>query len=284
MTVLADFSFTIDNLLGSVHVGAVGAQITTALASNIRLVKFDASSGVGQIVYNDRPPLPEMFSDPSPYQSYINSWITALAAASPALTLAQAIAVKSALLDAVWVAKIAAPVSVSTSLGTFSFDAGTGPTGALNFASWLPVIGAINTSLNAVNSAVATEFSNLVSEINTTLASLCTGIAGDFQFVVDQVNSRASISAGYPSGLSVTLSDVGYRGPSPLATISASVQILPVGATSYPAFTVADLFAVMSAAASQRATKSTTRAAKQAVLGALTTIPSVVSYDVTAGW
>ena len=77
-------------------------SITPGLAANISHIVYDAAAGLGGIEYNDRPQQGIEFTDPSPYQSQFNQWLTAAAADNPPLQLAQAIAVKTSLLAAIY--------------------------------------------------------------------------------------------------------------------------------------------------------------------------------------
>lgn len=323
MTQLADFSFVINRSLGTIHLNSVGASLTTnTLAANVSFVQYDSDVGTGRITYNDRPALPELFTDPSPYQTYINQWITAAASFSPALTLAQARAVKNGLIDSIWAGKRQAPISVVTSLGTYNFDANDILSGALNIGAWMPAVAsliaqgtvpqfaAINTAitnmLTTINAAIAA-LTNSVNvdivggaglevQINTALSRICSEGNQDFTDIITQLNTLTG--GGYtpvPQTLDYTTVSVSavtggsgaYTPPSALTalpTLTAPVKMLPVGSTSYPAFTLADQFAVLTAIQTQRANELAVRATKQAAVAALATVANVIAYDTTTGW
>lgn len=299
MTQVADFNFVIDNRLTTIHINAIGASIASgSLAPNISLVQFDAASGVGRITYNDRPPLPELFSDPSPYQPQINSWMSVLSGATVPLTLAQAQAVKGALVDAIWSGKRQAAVSVSTSLGSFSFDANDILSGALNIGTWMTAAASLITDVNSTNTAIGTAVAAIITSVNSALSTVTTttvsdvnGLAGAINTVIASFNSQA-----VTQGVAITLSNVSgaspfsasasasYSGPSALPALTAPVKMLPVGATSYPAFTLADLFAVITAVQTQRNNEAAARNTNQAAIAALTTVAQCIAFDATTGW
>lgn len=272
------------------------------------------------------------FTDPSPYQPLVNAWITAQAAATPALTPAQARAIKSELVDALWIVKRQAPVSVLTSLGTFSFDANDFLGGALNIASWMPAvadiilqvnttnahiaslatafdtalatyaaavnssISGLDTSLSTYNGALDTAMANLVAAINAYTGTLATQLNADWAFLVadsfaiPQPTQSASalswsnLTAPSESG-SIAAPSASYSQPSDLpATLSSAIKMLPVGATAFPAFTLADMFLVLNAVTGQRNNELIVRNTKQVAIAALATVADCIAYDATTGW
>jgi hypothetical protein len=320
-----NLQFELDAMNMKMFIGVVAAPITGALASNINTVFYQ--NGGGWTIFNDRPPVPETFTDPSPYQGYIEEWMqsVSLRATAP-LSLAQAIAVKAALIDAIWAVKRQAPVSVITSLGTFSFDAtdltGVQAQGALVANSIVPTINslisditAINTDIGtlvaALNSAVNGAFSSHNSSVITSLGDIVTtgnsitgniestlnGWGGGTGTLIIQLSTQGISVSNFSNmaftGLSTvnptapTIS-VSYSGPTPPATLSGglsgSANFIPIGGTSYPAFTTADQIAIVSAAMTQRNNKQLVRYQKQAALAALATIAAVIAYDTTTGW
>jgi hypothetical protein len=290
--------FQFDNVKGLMFVLGEPQPITAAaLASNINFVQWDAVTAIGKIIYNDRLPLPEQFTDPSPYQTQVNQWMTSAAAlATNPLSLAQAQAVKSSLIDSIWLGKRTANVTVSTSLGSYTFN----PTDLFSsdVMNWLPALAAIVAQVNATNSDIAT----MVGTINTAISTVCGEANTAANTVTSELNSNfAAYYAFYSThvfpygegngsspnlpnwGISNT-SPASYSGPSVLASLTAPIKMLPVGSTSYPAFTLADLFAVLAAVQTQRANEAVVRASKQAAVAALSTVASCISYDATTGW
>lgn len=295
-------------------------------------VNMDCSSldpGINYVVWNENGSgflepssgiaLRTPFSDPSPYQALINLWMATQAAATPALTLAQAQAVKSELVDAIWLVKAKANVTVSTSQGSFTFDAGNDMQAALNMAAWMPAVAqliaqtvALNAATGNMMTSVNTTFSNLVAEINAMITAGGSGIDAALANLAAQVDtytagiaSQLNInwdflnnSAGIPvpdqiqNGSSLTTPTVStisgvsgsYTGPTALPTLTAPVKMLPVGATVYPSFTLADLFAVVTAIQNQRANETLTRSTKQVAIAALATVANVITFDATSGW
>jgi hypothetical protein len=304
----ASFQFSIDNPRSRIYIGAIHAPLSPALATNVSYVNFD--KGVGRVIYNDRPPIPEIFTDPSPYQVYINAWLTAYSTGALPITLAQAQAIKANLTDDIFFVKSRAPVTVTTSLGAYTFN--VDPNDPISVTSALAALPA----LTAVDSAAAAAIAQLVSSINSVIVG---GVNGT---VVAGINSELNVAAGdvityltggvnsfFASLFNQLLTQFPGQFPTPFPTISvnsfgggvgtigsvsaslasptglpSAVRMMPVGATSYPAFTVADLLAVLGAAQAQLAAETLVRVTKQAALAALSTVASVISYDATTGW
>lgn len=96
-------TFLIDNVTPRMAVdNAVYPISTSALAANIAHILFNAVTGIGSIEYNDRPSSSLPFTDPSPYQPFINTWLGLGAADRPPLQLAQAISIKQAIVTALY--------------------------------------------------------------------------------------------------------------------------------------------------------------------------------------
>jgi hypothetical protein len=312
---MANLFFSIDTVNSRIYVNNISYPLTSnTLATNVSMIRYSTQDG-GSIIYNDRPPLPDQFSDPSPYQPYINAWLTAASSDNPALTLEQAQAIKNGLIDGIWSVKRQANVSVATSLGTYSFDSSDDDlSGALNSASWMPAVaniigspsGVIASLVNSINSVIvggindtvvaginselnvaATDVGNIANVTNANLS----GITGELNQVISAVNNFDSTiipisnytpmgGAGFSGGVGGICQVSAAAGTS----LTASVKMLPVGSTTYPAFTLADQFAVVTAIQTQRANEAAVRAVKQAVVDALSTISAVIAYDATTGW
>jgi hypothetical protein len=97
--------FLVDQIGQRIAVGNQVYPATVTIGSNIHFAFFDTSGMLGNIHYIDSPGCLTDFTDPSPYQSYLNTWLTAAAADSPPLQLSQAIAIKAGLLQGIYAAK-----------------------------------------------------------------------------------------------------------------------------------------------------------------------------------
>lgn len=296
----ASMTFDINTALKTIRVFAIGQPITNALATNIDFVLWNGTTGLGKIFYNDRQPVPETFTDPSPYQTYINQWMTGVAAAQTfPLTLAQAIAVKSSLLDSVWAGKRQAPVSVVTSLGTFSFDANDVVSNAMNLANVTAMaetvynlsitsIGALVTSTNSAIAQINSDLNN-TGGISAALNSIANELVQNDDYL-GAVTSNLPVPFGPPGSgttplaLSPSFANVPNVSASTSAAAATPIKILAIGDTSYKAFTIGDCITILNAIAVQRAAEALVRATKQAALAALTTVPLVIAYDTTTGW
>ncbi|WP_024516861.1 hypothetical protein [Bradyrhizobium sp. Tv2a-2] len=299
MTTLADFSFVINNALGTVHVNAVGATVSTsALATNINYVQFDGATGVGQIMYNDRPSIAEQFTDPSPYQTYINSWISAEAALlTLPLTLAQAKAVKCALASAIWGVKRQQPVNVTVTAGNYNWDASDLGVSRLSAIAPYIYIGPVNTLIGTINSEMATLISALNTNVGdyngfvTAYGSFVTNLQTNLNTWVAHLNTSEAAVTNWvqPGNMTVPASgspsNMGNTSFSALSTITPpTMNLLPVGATSNVSLSPADLGSILQAIATQNAREALANATIQAAVNALSTISAVVAYDVTTGW
>ncbi|UGY15105.1 hypothetical protein HAP48_0042375 [Bradyrhizobium septentrionale] len=116
-----NLKFTINTADSVMRVFTVPATIINRLPSNIDFVSYDVTKG-GEVHYNDRLAIPERFDDPTPYLGYLNQWMAASAAATPALTMTQALAIKLAVLDVFYGINRQMPFTVSISSGAFAFD------------------------------------------------------------------------------------------------------------------------------------------------------------------
>ena len=289
-------SFQIDNTKGTIRLYGFPWSITPgSLALNINFVQWDGVTNTGLIYYNDRIAIPESFPDPSPYQSYINSWMSGAASgAAPftaPLTLSQAQAVKAGLIDSIWSVKRQAPLVVTTSLGHFTFDCNDGSNSAsFSISNALPLINSTSAYANSINSAVAavvskfnTAFTDIAININSSGGTLASESMADF-------NLLASGSITSQGGQNVAWTAVpnygtqSYSAPGALPLMSMGVEMLPIGSTSYPAFSVSDMCTIFNALEAQRSNELLVRAGKQAALAALSTVSSVIAYDVTTGW
>ncbi|WP_024517082.1 hypothetical protein [Bradyrhizobium sp. Tv2a-2] len=299
MTQLADFSFVINNALQTIHVGAILAPLTTnTLAANVSLVQFDGATGVGQITYNDRQPLPEAFSDPSPYQTYVNQWITALASGSPALTLSQAQAIKCSLVNAIYAVKRQAAVSIHVTAGTYSWDATDSTVervlaplcGLLYVDPVNTVIGEVNTLITEIDTTLSTLNSTWATNFNTLNSNWPSQIQAALNNLVSEINASLPFQSGGATiagvtGPSAVTFDSGLSGFSGNSTLTApSISLIPVGQTTPVTLSPTDLQAIVVAINAQNASKQSTSLSKQAAINALTSITSVVSYDATTGW
>ena len=255
--------FVIDAAGKAMSVGGVRLPIGVAgLATNISSIYWSTSanptSGVvgGSIIYNDRPTIPEQFLDPSPYQTYLNEWMTA----ATALTLAQARAIKGAYAQTVYAYKRQLPVTVTLSTGSHTFPCDNNP---LLLGAAVNGIGA---SVNAVPAAIN---SSIVSNLDSQFAAL--NAAKEAQDIVD---GAAPTPIWFDIG---TVSNTA-------APVMPTISLLPVGSLTPVSLTSADALVLFTAITSYLQAEQLVNATKQAAINALTSVSSVISYDATAGW
>jgi len=132
---------------------------TSALASNISHIAFDIGGGVGNIEYNDRPAFGDAFSDPSVYQPFFNEWLAAGSAATPPLTLTQAIGVKAPLLMAIFNAKRA---TLSATAGLANWQTPKAMPPPANVGANTPFTVSGNTVSGSLNLATVTTMSAIL--------------------------------------------------------------------------------------------------------------------------
>jgi hypothetical protein len=310
----------IDNVAASVDCSSLDTTVAYVIWNENGSGFVEPATGVA---------LRTTFTDPSPYQTIIDAWMTAQIANG--LTLAQAQMVKTEFVQAIYLSKIQAPVSVATSLGTFSFDPTDILSGPLNIGSWLPAVAALISDLNTTQTDIATAISDLVTSLNTQLGDIGTTFGEVNTYTASEASSLNGILNGtfgsinsYTNALASTLSSnfltinetvatsvdttfagttlgtsndlVGstlgttfeasgaYTGPSAISALTAAVKMLPIGQTSFPNFTLADQFAVITAIQNQRNNETVVKATKNAVIAGLTTVANVIALDVTTGW
>ncbi|WP_315792222.1 MULTISPECIES: hypothetical protein [unclassified Bradyrhizobium] len=308
--------FVISRATGRVYCQGIPAKCAVSLASNIDQVVFEG--GAGKIFYNDRLMIAEPFSDPSPYQPYINAWIQAMQAASPALTLAQAQAIKNGFINEVYQQKRQLPVSVQVSSGTYTWDASDdavarsiSPISGLVFVGPLnTVIGGDQSSAGGVNSLVSTlgrlvsdlnawgtnynnmnanlypfygQVSNAINTINSDLAAIVNVLVNQGFASSNLITSVSQVSnpqSGADSGLTET-----FSGVSAVSQIQPpTLQLIPIGQTNPVSLTSGDLESIVLAIAAQNTRSQQALLTKQAAVNALATIAAVAGYDGTTGW
>lgn len=272
--------FFIDVPSQRVSISGVSSGVATNLAANVGFVRFE--NAVGSIIYNDRPAIPDTFTDPSPYQSYLNAWITAQAALQTnPLTLAQAQAVKVALVQAVYAVKRQQPVTVTVNSTSYQWDASD-----IALARMAAVAGNLyadptNSLVTTLNSW-ATSFNTLQSNLNT----FATNLQTTFNNETSATNTKESGITGWVTLTAPTSpSSPAVGNESPLSSLSAgTIQIVPVGATAAVTMTPTDLKNIMAAIATQNTNEAVVNANKTAAVNALSTISAVAAYDATTGW
>jgi hypothetical protein len=304
--------FTIDVANAIMTINGVGETIAvTGLPANISYVRFSDSDG-GVILYNDRPALPAPFSDPSPYQSYFNAWITAAAAGSPALLLSQAQSLKAALVNSIYAMKRQLPCSVAVSAGTYPWDASDPAVARMALLAGLLYVDPLNTVIsagpgggltqlmvdlntmvanlnvwashfNTLNSNMTTFNGNVASAINTWIGALQTTEGGGN--IIGWANPGSYSAPASPATTADTALGTFAETFSNVSAIKVpTIQLIPVGSSSPITLTPTDLQKVVIAMAAQNTKYQATSASKQAAVNALSTIAAVAAYDATAGW
>jgi hypothetical protein len=228
----------------------------SALPSYVRLVVWD--NGKGFIERNDTPGVRSNFSDPTPYVPFVNSFITVLSLATPPIILDQAKSIKSDLVDDLFSVKSQAPITVVVSAGSYTWDASAEGANAMQTAM-LPMAQqyahAVNAFVNNINSA-------MINQYTPWSGSSANAVQGDF-FTM-WLAQQSSLSSG-----------VTFPGPIPL---------LPYGATAPVSLTLDDFVTILKALNVRRTSLAAQRNSKKNSIALRTSIPDVVSADITSGW
>jgi hypothetical protein len=267
----------------------------SALASNLALVAYVESEG--KLQYNDRPGQLTAFTDPAPYQPFINSWITASAADTPPLQLAQAKQIKKDLVDAIYNHKRRLPyvynaktydasdesvmyMTAASSVGT-SAGSDSGLISSINSA-FITLAGQINGQLvSTINSNAGTN-NNSAANVNAwsaqnTAAWNCLYYPGVGGNVVAAGPWTVPSSGGF--GTHTTSTNVAG------ATVGASnISWQPAGSTDPVPLSRSEFAGALSGIVSRRNALNNNRVDKKAAIDALADIPAVVAYDATASW
>lgn len=176
----------------------------SGLASNISYVQWDETS-LGLIVYKDQAPTFQSFSDPSPYQSNINAWMSSAAGlaltlaqqamvSTPLLAVAQAQMVKIDLTNAIYDFKRQSAIQFAVSSGDAGYNAGVVAASPGGVYNWDCSDESLNAMTMAMSSAILSGTSSavntsLVNAINTALSTVTTRANGSLTALLSNVNS-----------------------------------------------------------------------------------------------
>jgi hypothetical protein len=276
----------------------------SSLPANVEIVVYQEIEG--KVEYNDRPSVRTRFTDPSPYQTLLNSWMTAAAALAPPLQLDQAKQIKIDLVEAIFHHKRRLPF-IS---GPWQYDArdesvanlevlirGTSTVGSSSSG----LIANINVALSTITGQINSVHSNITSwsgSMNTNFSQMnfLTSNAAN-------IDMLGCINAYIIGGATVTISGSGSSpGPGPGSgaaqiagasvsgsvttdlTYAGNITMMPLNATTPQTIAASTVNTAIQGIASRRNTLNNDRLTKEVAINALTTIAQVVAYDATAGW
>jgi hypothetical protein len=281
--------FQIDNNRSTVRLWGMTQPITAnTLALNINFVQWNGVTGIGQIIYNDRMPLPEQFTDPSPYQAYINQWITtsALAATNP-LSLVQAQAIKNSLIGTIYGVKRQQPVNATVTAGNYNWDASDSAVARMNTLASFAYIDNVNSIISTFDSEIST-FIGDYNGLRSGYTSFVSNLQTNLNTWVTALNTAEGAVGGWVAVGNMSVPSSGSTSAMSFVSIPSitvpTMKLLPYGGTSLVTVSPTDIGTIMSAVAAQNANESLVNATKQAAVNALTTIAAVTTYDATTGW
>jgi len=232
---------------------AVAYNINTAgLSNTIYYVVWNSKNYIqpGQIQYYNSTAVRSSFSDPSPYQSYVNQWMNYTANVSPALSVSQAQMLKNDLISSIYDYKRQAPIGY----GGNTWDASDRFVSAMTMS--------LSSTMAAMHRAELAQLYNLIGKSsdgdNTSINGCLTGIwGGDGQMVVSNTYLTS-------------------------ATWSvANVNWIPYNSNTVASVNIGGLVAAIS---TRQMSLMQNMATFTAAVNATVSVANVVAYDVTAGW
>ena len=176
-----------------------------SLGAAVKYVRWDDTIGVSYP--SSGSTVGAFFTDPSPYQALIDTWMTTEAA----LSLAQAQAIKSDLVAAIFNYKRTEPIAYNIAAGNFSWDCSDESLNAMTMAMVSAqnsgMVSATNSALSTIagqiNSAFSTGFTSvnnaivaLVNEINAAFSSVASATTTVINSVIGNINSALSTLTG----------------------------------------------------------------------------------------
>jgi hypothetical protein len=266
--------FLIDVQSGLMSVNGVPAAISmSGLPAGVTQVAF-GDPGSGTVLSGGNWTGATSFSDPSPYQSYYNAWMTAMG-----MTLSQAQAAKIALVNSIYQVKRQAAVSVAVTAGTYNWDASDPAIPRMALMASMCFIDSLNTLVTKFNS------------LNSTLATYGSDVQGAFNNFVTILNNAAfnGTSYNWPGTGNAPIGGPTVGGNSSISPGASSVtaptlKLIPVGGTAEVSLSPTDLMAIVTAINNQQINEQAVNLSKQAAINALTYVGAVISYDATTGW
>lgn len=285
----------------------------STIASNVRFIIWHDLDG--EIEYNDRLNLRSHLTDPSPYQTCINNWITAAAAAASPLTLALAQQIKTDMIEAIFASKRQTPITVTVTAGTLSFDTTDSTVASMNQAgaaggsvTLVELQAAFVKTANDMNgviidtlagggipmpspptlAATSDFFSAMVAPLNTAFALIYSQVhrwavawaGGGGPSTSASISGSGANVAAINAALAAMCTSINAEGPTAPGPL---MQVFPSGGSALIVSAV-DAAVIINGIAQRWGSLQSVRLAKEAAIAALSTIPAVVAYDATAGW
>jgi hypothetical protein len=174
---------------------------TSALDPTIVRVKWNGADSVGWIKYNNLT-LEQRLIDASPYEPFLDAWVTARLAAVPPPSLTEAKLIKVNLIGWIFDIKRQAPYAHTIAAGAFSWDATDGTIAAMSIATIPAIITSLSATFGTGNSLVSqlnANYAQQASEINANIDhdnTLSGGVDARFNqvnaTVVNDANARFS--------------------------------------------------------------------------------------------
>jgi len=266
----------------------------------------------GLIQYNDRPEVRKPVTDISPYQSWVDRFMTVVADADPPLNLEQAKQLKIDMVEALYDDNRKKPfiylsneyectdeaiAYMGAALAVVTGDGSTGLANQIN-AGLINLVGQVNGVIGAINTGIT---NSVVFPNNNTTATTIANLVNNWATTSLMYGTlQATVTPYYymyrPSGaMPVSAGTVGYMGWSNVPLVM-DVTIAWSGASAAPiswqplnSATMIDIpfvtfSAVVKAIVARRNELNLDRQRHKRAINLLTTVAAVIAYDVTDGW
>ena len=268
----------------------------SGLPSNLYMVEW--REGRGETETTDAPGLRTTFTDISPYAPYFQRFMTVKSTDGSVFSLTQAKKIQTDLITCLFDDKRQAPITYSVAAQANAvWSANDTDVAAMS----LQMVGGTGSS---VSTSLVSQINAMIDAINSRIVAVANANAGQFNVMNANVTYAMPLLAS-TSFVLVGGGNINPKGASPgtdgrgpgsgnfgnMTTIahiggpaSGAMPWSPIGATAPLNLSSDELTGLMAQIAARRQGLLNTRNSKTAAVAALTTIPAVIAYSVTAGW
>lgn len=203
------------------------------LSSNIKLVFWNDTEG--EIEYKNKPGLRERYTDLTPYVPYVDDWMTATAAKSPAITLEQAKLIKCEVIDALFAGKRKSPISYLSNNWDADDEALTAMVQKLSLTTSTLTFSNLITDINTKHSSFVTDvnskLSGVASTVNSGVGTLVGSINSVLSALVSAINNAENDAFGRIVTYTSTSGEIDFRLSEASASSYSSGTIVPYSYT-----------------------------------------------------
>lgn len=265
--------FYFNGPMSTASVEGVPISMSCTMPSGIQWAAWNETQGVS--IPSSGIQIQTTFTDPSPYQALVNAWITAQAAATPALSLAQAQAIKSAMAADIFKVQRQAQISYAIGSTDYNWDCSDESVGAMGLAL-AEVVSGISENFGLQNN-LGIDDTLAFSPDNLTIQTTSCGCGEQTTLVTPSTDGGKTL--GLTGSVSLTGS-MSLTGGLSLPNVSW----IPIGATAPITLTGAQFAGLAAAVSSRRLTLLQNKLSLQANISAASSVSAVIAIDVTQGW